>query len=153
MSGSGRKLGAEAGGSCPRGAAVNRAQRRHAAHDRLPARGHGVVGQPEQVCEAGAPGTEAMETAVALDIAWFKAYPGETEFLRPAIPGEFLPFHDDQTVWGAVTPPNMPEGYRAARFVRVYQLAPGERTRMPILVAVPSGMAGEKDRNTGKPMN
>jgi hypothetical protein len=129
---------------------MNRGERRAADRDHrpLPPKGHGIVGQPDRICAAGSPGTDAMERACELDRVWFQAYPGATEYLRPAIPGEFMPFHSDAEMWDrAAQPTEVPEGCTLVRIVRVYQVAPGQRTRAPLLAAWPCG-----DGNTGDPV-
>jgi hypothetical protein len=132
---------------------MNRAQRRQAARDHLPVRGHGVIGRPDMVIEAGSPGTDAMEKAAALDRAWFQAYPGISEYLRPAIPNEFQPIESDEAVWGRVPPPDVPEGYVLLRVIRVAQLEPGARTRIPLFCACPAGEAGGANGGMGRAVN
>jgi hypothetical protein len=71
--------------------------------------------------------TNAIERASELDRLYFENNPDETEYIREIIPGEF---------GSHVFTPEAGE----PKHVRVAQLAPGVRTRKPILIYVESSL-------------
>jgi hypothetical protein len=82
-----------------------------------------------------------MERACEIDRAWFEAYPGGKSYLRPAIPGEFGPFHTDAEAWGDVTlPREIPDGWMVEPVVEVVQVVPGQRMRAPRWVIRPADL-------------
>ena len=59
--------------------------------------------------------SEAIERASELDRVYFEQHPGETEYVRPIVPGEFPPEVD-------------------ANNVMVTQVTPGIRVRVPVSI-------------------